>query len=116
MVGKHTCEKLRVPPRRLRSILILYITYYSRMDLFYSTQEDIMAKKIKKQLKKKLSIDPDKPFTFELVMADRDYQGKPTGRMRKSFSTDDVSQLSDNYQRNSGQAQKNKKAKKAKTA
>ena len=55
----------------------------------------------------------DKPFVFELVLAERNYKGEPTGRMRKSFKTDDVHKLTEHYGRNSGHKHKKKKDKSA---
>ena len=42
----------------------------------------------------------DKPFTFELVLAERNHNGQPTGRMKESFKTDKVDELVQNYDRN----------------
>jgi len=47
-----------------------------------------------------MNIEQDKPFSFELVLAERDYKGNPTGKMRQSFKTDDVDKLTEHYGRN----------------
>ena len=35
----------------------------------------------------------DNSFSFEPVLAERDYKGNPTGRMREKFQTDNVDDL-----------------------
>jgi len=50
----------------------------------------------------------NEPFTFELVLAERNYNGEPTGRMKPAFKTDDVNKLSDHYWRNGNVGKKNK--------
>ncbi len=50
-------------------------------------------------------------FTFELVLAERDYKGEPTGRMKSSFKTDSIDKLSAHYMRNRGISRKKKRKK-----
>ena len=57
---------------------------------------------------KKISFD-DENFTFELVLAERDYKGEPTGRMKPPFKTDDSNKMSAHYWRNRGTSKRKKK-------
>lgn len=48
-------------------------------------------------------------MTFELVLCERNYLGKPTGKMKPVFATEDVDKLAEHYYKNSGRKRKRKR-------
>ena len=89
-----------------RSALYIYFNYYItlRAGLFYSNKGDRMKNKTQ------INQNPNnEPCTFELVLAERDYKGDPTGRMKELFTTTDVNKLTEHYGRNSGGKKRKKK-------